>query len=193
MMREPAIATAIIIVISASIPISSTILMHSNAKAQPQQQDQQPIVIRIQNTSMSEPAPNAPLNNQTLPHQIVVALPIRQDGKIWTGTVTFTASKPIEVEVEHKYNRYNITLDAKHGEPYHAKWFDGTNIALSTMTMFTNTPVAVTNTPISTGSFTFTGSALVFHKTDGVPFTVTYTLDVVANPLTAPSFLSHLK
>jgi hypothetical protein len=69
-----------------------------------------------------------------LPHQIVVALPIRQDGKIWTGTVTFTASKPIEVEVEHKYNRYNITLDAKHGEPYHAKWFDGTNIALSTMT-----------------------------------------------------------
>jgi hypothetical protein len=139
---------------------------------------------------MSEPAPNAP---QILPHQIVVALPIRQDGKIWTGTVTFTASKPIEVEVEHKYNRYNITLDAKHGEPYHAKWFDGTNIALSTMTMFTNTPVAVTNTQISTGSFTFTGSALVFHKTDGVPFTVTYTLDVVANPLTAPSYLSHLK
>lgn len=193
MMKEPAITTVLIIVISASIPIGSTILMHSNAKAQPQQQDQQPIVIRIQNTSMSEPAPNAPLNNQTLPHQIVVALPIRQDGKIWTGTVTFTASKPIEVEVEHKYNRYNITLDAKHGEPYHAKWFDGTNIALSTMTMFTNTPVAVTNTPISTGSFTFTGSALVFHKTDGVPFTVTYTLGVVANPLTAPSYLSHLK
>lgn len=193
MMKEPAITTVLIIVISASIPIGSTILMHSSARAQPQQQDQQPIVIRIQNTSMSEPAPNAPLNNQTLPHQIVVALPIRQDGKIWTGTVTFTASKPMEVEVEHKYNRYNITLDAKHGEPYHAKWFDGTNIALSTMTMFTNTPVAVTNTPISTGSFTFTGSALVFHKTDGVPFTVTYTLDVVANPLTAPSFLSHLK
>ena len=192
-MKEPAVTAVLIIVISASIPIGSTILMHSNAKAQPQQQDQQPIVIRIQNTSMSEPAPNAPLNNQTLPHQIVVALPIRQDGKIWTGTVTFTASKPIEVEVEHKYNRYNITLDAKHGEPYHAKWFDGTNIALSTMTMFTNTPVAVTNTPISTGSFTFTGSALVFHKTDGVPFTVTYTLGVVANPLTAPSYLSHLK
>ena len=192
-MKEPAVTAVLIIVISASIPIGCTILMHSNAKAQPQQQDQQPIVIRIQNTSMSEPAPNARLNNQTLPHQIVVALPIRQDGKIWTGTVTFTASKPIEVEVEHKYNRYNITLDAKHGEPYHAKWFDGTNIALSTMTMFTNTPVAVTNTPISTGSFTFTGSALVFHKTDGVPFTVTYTLDVVANPLTAPSYLSHLK
>jgi len=96
MMKEPVIATVIIIVISVSMPISSTILINSNAKAQLQpqlqQQDQQPIVIRVQNTSMSEPAPNAPLNNQTLPHQIVVALPIRQDGKIWTGTVTFTAS-----------------------------------------------------------------------------------------------------
>ncbi len=196
-MKDRGTATIVIIIIlsSASILISSTILMHSPLKAQQQKQqlDQQPIVMRIQNTSMSEPAPNAPLNNQTLPHQIVVALPIRHDGKIWTGTVTFTASKPIEVEVEHKYNRYNATIDAKHGEPYHAKWFDGTNIALSTMTMFTNTPVAVTNTPISTGSFTFTGSALVFHKTDGVPFTVTYTLDVVANPLTPPSSLSNLK
>jgi Na+-transporting NADH:ubiquinone oxidoreductase subunit NqrC len=196
-MKGRGTATIVIIIIlsSASILISSTILMQLPLKAQQQQQqqDQQPIVMRIQNTSMSEPAPNAPLNNQTLPHQIVVALPIRHDGKIWTGTVTFTASKPIEVEVEHKYNRYNATIDAKHGEPYHAKWFDGTNIALSTMTMFTNTPVAVTNTPISTGSFTFTGSALVFHKTDGVPFTVTYTLDAVANPLTPPSSLSNLK
>jgi hypothetical protein len=39
MMKEPAITTVLIIVISASIPISSTILMHSNAKAQPQQLD----------------------------------------------------------------------------------------------------------------------------------------------------------
>jgi hypothetical protein len=133
---------------------------------------------------MSLSAPNAILNNQTIPHQIVVALPIRQDGKIWTGTVTFRASKPIEVKVEHKYDRYTVVPDARHGEPDHGKWFDGTNIALSTMTMFTNTPVSVTNSPISTGSFTFTGSALVFHKTDGVPFAVTYTLDAVANPLT---------
>jgi hypothetical protein len=51
------------------------------------------------------------------------------------------------------------------------------------MTIFSNTPVAVTNTPISTGSFTFAGSALVFHKTDGQPFTVTYTLDAMAKPL----------
>ena len=137
MMKDRGTATTIIIIlISASILIGSAVLMHSTLKAQ-SQLDQQPIVMRIQNTSMSEPAPNAPLNNQTLPHQIVVALPIRHDGKIWTGTVTFTASKPIEVEVEHKYDRYTVVPDARHGEPYHGKWFDGTNIALSTMTMFT--------------------------------------------------------
>src|SRR5438093_4288901 len=177
-----------ILIIAATILTTSTItsiLMGSTINAlQLQQRDQQPSVTRIQNTSMSVSAPNEILNNQSISHRIVVALPIRRNGKIWTGTVTFTASKPLEVEVEHKHDRYTVVPDARHGEPNHGKWFDGTNIALSTMTMFTNTLVSVANIPISTGSFTFTGSALVFHKTDGVPFTVTYTLDAVANPST---------
>ena len=145
---------------------------------------QQDTEFRVQNTTMSIPAPNANINNQTMPHQIVIALPLRQDGKIWTGTATFTASKPIEIEVLHKYNP-KVLPDTKHGEPYHAKWIDGiTPIALSTMTMFSNTPVSVTNSPISTGSFVFTGSVLLFHKTDGQPFTVTYTIDATAKSLT---------
>jgi hypothetical protein len=143
-----------------------------------------PDVVTVQNTSMSVPAPSALANKQNVPHQIVVALPLRDDGKIWTGTVTFTASKPIEIEVEHKYNP-KVIPDTRHGAPYHGIWIDNTTpIALSTMTMFSNTPVTVTNTPISTGSLVFAGSALVFHKTDGVPFTVTYTIDAVAKSLT---------
>ncbi|MBV9179663.1 MAG: hypothetical protein JO297_21750 [Nitrososphaeraceae archaeon] len=143
-----------------------------------------PNVVTVQNTSMSVPAPSALANKQNVPHQIVVALPLRDDGKIWTGTVTFTASKPIEIEVEHKYNP-KVIPDTRHGAPYHGIWIDNTTpIALSTMTMFSNTPVTVTNTPISTGSLVFAGSALVFHKTDGVPFTVTYTIDAVAKSLT---------
>src|SRR5919197_6500230 len=139
--------------------------------------------VRVQKTVMSIPAPSANINNQTIPHQIVIALPLIEDGKIWTGTATFTASKPIEIEVLHRYNLTTIP-DAKHGQPYNAKWIDGSPIALSTMTMFTNTPVSVTNTPISTGSFAFSGSALIFHKTDGQSFTVTYTVDAVAKTLT---------
>ena len=141
-------------------------------------------IITIQNTSMSVPAPSAAINKQSIPHQMVVALPLRDDGKIWTGTVTFTASKPVEIEVEHKYNP-KVIPDARHGAPYNGIWIDNTtHIALSTMTTFSNTPVIITNTPISTGSLVFAGSALVFHKTDGIPFTVTYTIDAVAKPLT---------
>lgn len=139
--------------------------------------------VTIQNTSSSMPGVSAKINNQEIPHSIVVALPIRSDGKIWTGTVTFTASKPIEVEVLHKYLPV-VQPDIKHGEPSNAKWFDGTPIALSTMTMFSNTPVTITDKPYSAGSFTFAGTSLVFHKTNGQPFSVTYTLDAVTKNLT---------
>ena len=157
---------------SSSSPTPPSILLQKNVTE-----------VRVQKTVMSIPAPSANLNNQTIPHQIVIALPLIQDSKIWTGTATFTASKPIEIEVLHRYNLSTIP-DAKHGQPYNAKWIDGSPIALSTMTMFSNTPASVTNTPISTGSFVFSGSALIFHKTDGQPFSVTYTVDAVAKTLT---------
>jgi hypothetical protein len=174
---------------------STAILLHGNQyEAIAQQQSYQsspssssstlPDVVTIQNTSMSVPAPSAAVNKQSLPHQIVIALPLRDDRKVWSGKVTFTASKPIEIEVIHKYNP-KIAPDAIHGTPYNGKWVDNTtSIALSTMTQFSNTPVTVTNSPISTGSLVFAGSALLFHKTDGIPFTVTYTIDAVAKSLT---------
>ncbi len=173
------IATAIVTTMIMT-PLFTTVIAQQENNTNVQQDTE----FRVQNTTMSIPAPSANINNQTIPHQIVIALPLRQDGKIWTGTATFTASKPIEIEVLHKYNP-KVLPDTKHGEPYHAKWIDGiTPIALSTMTMFSNTPVSVTNSPISTGSFVFTGSVLLFHKTDGQPFTVTYTIDATAKSLT---------
>src|SRR5919199_3793278 len=172
------IATAIVTTMIMT-PLFTTVIAQQENNTNVQQDTE----FRVQNTTMSIPAPSANINNQTIPHQIVIALPLIEDGKIWTGTATFTASKPIEIEVLHRYNLSTIP-DAKHGQPYNAKWIDGSPIALSTMTMFSNTPVSVTNTPISTGSFVFSGSALIFHKTDGQPFTVTYTIDAVANNLT---------
>lgn len=189
-MKKVAVVITIAAIVLFFIGFFIGILIPSTAPTYAQQKEGQPspflnqtTLARIQNTSMSIPAPTALANNQTIPHQIVIALPLREDGKIWTGTATFTASKPIEIEVLHKYNPA-VTPDAQHGEPYNGKWIDGSNIAISTMTMFSNTPVSVTNTPISTGSFVFTGSALVFHKTSGDPFTVTYTIDAVANNMT---------
>ncbi|HEY7228150.1 MAG TPA: hypothetical protein VH481_08500 [Nitrososphaeraceae archaeon] len=132
-----------------------------------------------QKTEMSYPASSTVTPHGKLPHQIVFALPLRNDSKVWTGTVTFTAGKPIEIEVLHSYKPQSA-IDAEHGEPYHPTLPNNRTVAISTMTMFTDTPVKVTDTPISTGSLQFTGSALVFHKTSGEPFTVTYTVDAIA-------------
>jgi hypothetical protein len=114
-----------------------------------------------------------------LPHQIVFALPLRNDSKIWTGTVTFTASKAYRNRSFAQFKPQSA-IDTEHGEPYYATLPNNSTIAISTMTMFSDSPVKVTDTPISTGSLQFTGSGLVFHKTSGEPFTVTYTIDAVA-------------
>lgn len=51
---------------------------------------------------------------------MVVALSIRVDGKICTGTDVSTANKPVEVELIQKYLSV-VKLDVKHGEPSNAK------------------------------------------------------------------------
>jgi len=54
-----------------------------------------------QKTGMSQPAPVRHPGQPS--HEVVFALPLRDDGKVWSGTVTFTASKPIEAEILHTY------------------------------------------------------------------------------------------
>jgi hypothetical protein len=56
--------------------------------------------ITIQKTSEST---TDPLPGHSA-HQLVMALPPRDDARVWVGTVTWTASKPVEVFVLHSYN-----------------------------------------------------------------------------------------
>jgi hypothetical protein len=137
-------------------------------------------VFIVQNTSMSAPAavrhPGQP------PHEVVFALPLRDDGKIWSGRVTFTASKPIEAEILHIYNPQQ-PIEEKHGEPYHAVLPGNRSVAISHLRDLVDVPIEINGTGISSGSFEFEGSALVFHKTSGEPFTVTYTVNAVAREI----------
>lgn len=138
-------------------------------------------VFIVQNTSMSEPAPvrhpGQPL------HEIVFALPLRDDGKIWSGKVTFTASKPVEVEILHPYNPQQ-NIDGEHGEPYHAVLPGNRSVAISHFRDLVEVPLVVNGTSISSGTLDFVGSALLFHKTTEEPFTVTYSVDAVAKNAT---------
>ena len=133
-----------------------------------------------QNTSMSAPAPVRHPGQP--PHEVVFALPLRDDGKIWSGRVTFTASKPIEAEVLHIYNPQQ-PIDEKHGEPYHAVLPGNRSVAISQLRDLVDVPIEINGTGISSGSFEFEGSALVFHKTSGEPFTVTYTVNAVVREI----------
>ncbi len=136
--------------------------------------------ITIQNTSISVPAPVRHPGQPS--HEVVFALPLRDDGNIWSGTVTFTASKPIEVEVLHTYAPTE-NPDSTHGEPYHAVLPGNKSIAITHLRHLVDVPIEINGTGISSGTLNFAGNALVFHKTSGEPFTVTYTIDAIAKEL----------
>jgi hypothetical protein len=127
-----------------------------------------------QKTDMSQPAPVRHPGQPS--HEVVFALPLRDDGKVWSATVTFTASKPIEAEILHTYAPEEKP-DSLHGEPYHAVLPGNKSIAITHMRDIIDIPIEINGTGISSGSFNFVGNALVFHKTNGEPFTVTYTID----------------
>jgi type II secretory pathway pseudopilin PulG len=174
------VTTTIIIILAAglvfSIGAASNVGMQSQATAQQQSEE----IYRIQETAMSSAAPVAHTGN--LPHAVVFALPIRDDGKIYTGQVTFTASKPIEVEVIHIY-RPDQLPDEAHGQPPTAV-INGTTITYSHLTSIVDNNIITGDVPTASGTFEFTGSGLVFHKRSSEPFTVTYTIDATVDQLT---------
>ena len=141
--------------------------------------------ITLQNTSLSKPAPVRHPGQP--PHEVVFALPLRDDGKVYSGTVTFTASKPIEVEVLHTYVMQQ-NPNSTHGEPYHAVLPGNNSIAITHLRHLVDVPIEINGTGMSSGSFDFAGNALVFHKTTGEPFAVTYTIDAKVKDIDAPEW-----
>lgn len=159
---------------------STTNTVMQNSLVAGREEEEEEEIFIVQNTSMSAPAsvrhPGQP------PHEVVFALPLRDDGKIWSGRVTFTASKPIEAEILHIYNPQH-PIDEKHGEPYHAVLPGNRSVAISHLRDIVDVPIEINGTAISSGSFEFEGSALVFHKTSAEPFTVTYTVNAVVREI----------
>ncbi|MGI0019683.1 MAG: hypothetical protein ACREAY_04360 [Nitrososphaera sp.] len=163
---------------AAALVIAAGVALLQNNNATAQQASQ--TTYRIQETKMSTAAPVAHTGN--LPHAVVFALPLLEDGKVYTGRATFAASKPIEVEVLHVYNPAQAP-DKEHGEPPTAV-INGTKITYSHLTGLVDNTIVLGDVPTAAGTFEFTGSALVFHKRSSEPFTVTYTIDATVRSLT---------
>jgi hypothetical protein len=117
-------------------------------------------------------------------HQAVVVLPARTDGKIWIGTISWTASKPVEVRLLYDYNS-TVTPDAIHGKPATAPFGTG-EAAISLIKPFNSGTQAAS---FNSGSLTFAAKQVAFHTIDGTPFTVTYAVDAVAKYVFPSSIL----
>ncbi len=142
--------------------IIATTLIATNQLAYAQEEEQESYTVQKTETSTQDPLPGHES------HQIVLAAPPREDGMIYSGVATFSASQPVEVVVLHGYNP-TVAANQTVGEPLTAPFADG-QVAISLMKQFTDTP-------INAGSLAFTGNALGFHTLDGKPFSITYTVD----------------
>jgi hypothetical protein len=113
-------------------------------------------------------------------HQAAVVLPQRTDGKIWVGTLSWSASKPIEVRLLQNYDA-NVKPDEAHGKPITAPFTQGE----SAISLLLQTNGAGTVPSYYSGSMNFAASQVAFHTLGGIPFTVTYTIDAEAKSLTS--------
>jgi hypothetical protein len=109
-------------------------------------------------------------------HQAAIILPPRSDGKVWVGTVTWSASKPVELVVLHPYTNVS-TADAAHGVPLISKPPTGA-VAI---TLIGPNQFMPSSNPVPSGTAPFVGTAVAFHTLSGAKFTVTYSLDATAN------------
>lgn len=113
-------------------------------------------------------------------HQVVVILPPREDQAVYSGVISFIATKPVEVVTLHDYNLGNVSFTDEFGAVMTAPtpWREGGEVATAMMALDypENTPTFSANVP-------FAANALGLHTSNGDKFVATYT--VVAEILKA--------
>jgi len=110
-------------------------------------------------------------------HQATVLLPPREDKAVYSGLLTFIASKPVEAVTLHYYDTEGMDIPQEVLDQYGwimnapAPWSEGDSVATAMMALpyEENTPTFSNNVP-------FVGNALGLHTTDGEPFMATYTV-----------------
>ncbi|MDA1304707.1 MAG: hypothetical protein O2999_10465 [Nitrospirae bacterium] len=107
-------------------------------------------------------------------HQLSLLLP-PEDGVVYSGTLTYSSSKPVEVVVLHAYDP-TVKPGSEHGEVA-IGYINKKPYALSVMQFSNN--VEVTNS----ATVSFAGSGIALHTLSGEKFTATATLDALRLPL----------
>lgn len=115
-------------------------------------------------------------------HQYVEILPLMQDGSIYSGVLTYTASEPVEVVIPNVQ-----TLNATEQSLLNAT--EGEFGALLTSQLDNQTSIAISiitpeygETPVPSASIPFAGNAVWLHTIDGTPFTATFAVNALVLP-----------
>lgn len=145
--------------------------------------DGQQIIQQGVSTSSPDPLPGHEA------HQSITILRLRNDNAVYSGTLTFTATAPVEVQVLHR----NMTTTGGGGAATTTTATPVIPEEFGTMSMLPlpggNGIVTISNiipsfpedTTTFSGSVPFTGNAIALHNIEGEPFAATYTVtaDVV--------------
>jgi hypothetical protein len=99
--------------------------------------------------------------------QVVWVLQPRSDGAVYSGVLTYTASKSANVQIWHNFSPGNTTAFPKSFGKVTAAPYQGKDVAVSDI-----------STSGSSGSVPFSGNAIVLHAKS--PFTATFTVNAVA-------------
>jgi hypothetical protein len=127
-------------------------------------------------------------------HDYATILPLTQEGSIYSGVLTYTASQPVEVVVlnvqtlnETERSMLNVTDDEEEGF--------GT---LLTTPLDNETSIAITvitppygDTPVPSASIPFAGNALWLHTLDGTPFVANYAVSAQVLPSETQNVISN--
>ena len=109
--------------------------------------------------------------------QSAVILPYRRDGSIYRGVLTFTATKPVEVTLQHRIPIDNTTLSQldvqKHGKLFvsHLTYFPGNSAPSRIIPDYRGGSTS----PYFSASIPFVTSSVVL-RTNGEPFIAAYEL-----------------
>ena len=106
-------------------------------------------------------------------HQAAVILSPRNDSAVYSGTLTFTASKPVQVAVINLYNLDNATtaqIPEKFGTLLTADAPWNTSATVTPLMM----NVEYLDSPTMSKSVPFVGNLVALHTMDGEPFIANY-------------------
>jgi hypothetical protein len=127
-------------------------------------------------------------------HQEATILPLSEDGSVYSGVLTYTASVPVEVMIlnvqtlnETERSMLNVTDEEEDGfgTLLTSQLDNQTSLALTIITP----PYG--DTPIPSASIPFTGNAIWLHTTDGTPFVANYAVSAQVLPAETQNNISN--